>query len=68
MVIGNYLRLQTAGFYAVNSVNSGRQFDSAMFARATAEAERPKIEIYDSVVTADNIGLDDVYSDIDVPF
>lgn len=68
MVIGNYLRLQTAGFYAVNSVNSGRQFDSAMFARATAEAERPKIDIDDSVVTADNIGLDDVYSDIDVPF
>lgn len=68
MIRSNYLRLQSTGFYCVNSVNSGTLFNAGMFTKYKAAAEKPKIELNDDVVTADNIGLDAELSDIDVIF
>jgi hypothetical protein len=43
-------------------------FNAGMFTKYKAAAEKPKIELNDDVVTADNIGLDAELSDIDVIF
>lgn len=68
MVQDNYRRLQATGFYCVNSANSKIGFNAALFTKYRMEAERPKISLPDNVVTADNVGLDEELSDIDVIF
>jgi hypothetical protein len=68
MAGNNYRRLQATGFYCVNPVKGGLPFNANLFTRYRAEAEKPKIELPEDVVTADNIGLDAELSDIDVMF
>lgn len=60
-----YRIMQTTGFFALNNVNSTAVLDVAAYNRQKAEAMHPEPELVDSVVTADNIGMDD---DIDVDF
>jgi len=67
-VQNDYLRMQATGFYCVNSANSKVMFDATRFAQYRTEAEKPAVDIGDTVVTADNIGLDEELSDIDVIF
>lgn len=68
MAGNNYRRLQATGFYCVNPAKGGLPFNASLFTRYRAEAEKPKIELPEDVVTADNIGLDAELSDIDVMF
>jgi 5''-3'' exonuclease (including N-terminal domain of PolI) len=68
MARNNYMRLQATGFYCVNPAKGGLPFNANLFTRYRAEAEKPKIELPEDVVTADNIGLDAELSDIDVIF
>lgn len=68
MIQENYRRLQATGFYCVNSVNSSTAFNAGLFTKFRTEAEKPKISLPETVVTADNIGLDAELSDIDVIF
>jgi hypothetical protein len=60
--------MQTTGFYCMNPLHSSTAFDAQLFARYRAEAQKPKIDIEDAVITADNIGLDKELSDVDVIF
>ena len=68
-VQNDYLRMQTTGFYCVNSANSRVVFDATRFAQYRVEAAKPPVEIDENaIVTADNFGLDEELSDIDVIF
>jgi len=68
MAGNNYRRLQATGFYCVNPVKGGLPFNASLFTRYQAEAAKPRVELPDDVITADNIGLDSELSDIDVIF
>ena len=63
-----YLTVQSTGFYCMTPLHSSVSFAAGMFARYRTEERKPKIDIEDAVVTADNVGLDRELSDIDVIF
>ena len=64
----NYLRLQSTGFYCVNAAKGGVPFNAQLFSKYMLEAQKPKVELPDDVITADNFGLDSELSDTDVIF
>lgn len=61
-----YMRLQSTGFYCVNSSTTSIKFDAAMFAKYRSAIEEAPVDVGNDVISADNFGLDGELSDIDV--
>lgn len=69
MIQTHYRQMQTVGFYCLNALNSRTTFNKDLFTRYKTAERKPVVDIGEnSVITAENIGLDAELSGIDVIF
>ena len=69
MIQTHYRQMQTVGFYCLNALNSRTTFNKDLFTRYKTAERKPIVDIGEnSVITAENIGLEAELFVIDVIF